>query len=76
MNKPKKMDSAELATQVLQLTQKVDALILALTEVKNENQTLRQQIARVSQLTAAQPREPKINPPQVFTGDRKKISRI
>ena len=32
------MDSAELPTQVMQLKQQVDALILALTEVKNENQ--------------------------------------
>ena len=65
------MDSAELPTQVTQLTQQVNALMLALTEVKEENQTLIPQVTRLSQLTAAQPPEPKINPPLVFTGDRK-----
>ena len=59
------MDSAELPTQVTQLTQQVKALILALTDVQEKNQTLTQQVTQLSRLTAVQPPESKINPPLV-----------
>lgn len=67
------MDPAELAGHLMAVSQRLDTLTQGLQDLQVENREIQHQLA-ILQATPGhfEGPEPKINPPEVFTGDRKK----